>query len=473
MRIVLGKSRGEKWCNMFLRERKKSNFYKTNILFILLLGGLILAGSYDAFFLHFAFIILALRIVFSDISNSICWSVFLISNLKMFNGLNASFLVNILMVLPLAVLFIRKFHSKNIGLAISLASVLFFVEMLHILWNNTLNQFPSLFSWTLGFCILFEVLIEDDITLNKEELFDALSLGILFSAIIPLSLNVSYAKDIVNDVINGERFAGLSGEPNYFSLYIVVCISCFFNLGSFSLRRCLSTVLIVLIGFLTASKMEFILILFLGINMLFLGIFSIKKEQRKYIKILIGLTLVCCIVFRAQIPVFISNFVRRLGGQNAGLNRLTTGRANLWIYYLKVFFSDPEVLLFGKGFGYNRFLDEPTLKVAHNTYIDFLVSWGIIGTILFVCILCYAVKRFKKNNAIKVSYASTLPLLVFFATCFSLSCLSADMFSFIILVCVMQFSESKKRELLYGKSDASIGYCTNLQCGKNNSKMCC
>lgn len=458
---------------MFFRENKKTSFYNTNIFFILLLGGLILAGSFSTFFLYVAFVVLALKIVFSDTSSSICWSVFLISNLKMFNGINVSFLVNILIVLPLIVLFIRNFCSKSIGLSIGFAFFLFFVEMTHILWNDTINQMPSLLSWTFGFCILFEALMDANITLNKEDIFDALSLGILFSAIIALLLNVSYAKDIVNRVINGERFAGLSGEPNYFSLYIVVCISCFFNLESFNLKRCFATVLIMLIGFLTASKMEFILILFLGVNMLFLGFFSIKKKQRKYIMILIGLILVCCIVFRAQIPAFISNFIRRLGGQNAELDRLTTGRANLWIYYLNVFFSDPVVLLFGKGFGYNKFLEEPTLKVAHNTYIDFLVSWGIIGTILFCCILCYVINRFKKNNEIKVSYVSILPLFVFFATCFSLSCLSADMFSFIILVCVMQFSGNKKKRVSYGKSDASIGCSTNLQCGKNNSTMCC
>jgi len=364
-------------------------------------------------------------------------------------------------------LVIKNFNSKSIGRAISFAFCLFFVEMVHILWNDSINQLPSLFSWAFGFCILFEVLTESNITLNKEDLFDALSLGILFSAIIALLMNVSYSKDIVNNVINGERFVGLSGEPNYFSLYIVVCISCFFNLEIFNLRRCFATILIVLIGFLTASKMEFILIVFLGVNMLFLGFFSIKKVQRKYVLILIGLVLGCCLVFRSQISVFFSNFIRRLGGENAGLNSLTTGRAKLWIYYLKVFFSEPTVFLFGRGFSYNKFLEEPSLKVAHNTYIDFLVSWGIIGTILFICILCYVINQFKKNNVIKVSYTSILPLLIFLATCFSLSCLSADMFSFIILVCVMQFSKNKKERLSYGKSKGFIDYSTNLQCREN------
>lgn len=147
---------------MFFRENKKVSFYYVNRLFILLLGGLILAGSYSALFLYLAFIVLALKIIFSNVSNSICWSIFLISNLKMFNGINISFLVNILMVLPLLMLVIKNFNSKSIGRAISFAFCLFFVEMVHILWNDSINQLPSLFSWAFGFCILFEVLTESN-----------------------------------------------------------------------------------------------------------------------------------------------------------------------------------------------------------------------------------------------------------------------------------------------------------------------
>ena len=69
-----------------------------------------------------------------------------------------------------------------------------------------------------------------------------------------------------------------------------------------------------------------------------------------------------------------------------GLDKYTSGRTIILRYGLKLFLQSP---IYGHGresfrplmqkFGYNR--------VAHNTYLTYMVELGIIGLILFLCIL--------------------------------------------------------------------------------------
>ena len=97
-------------------------------------------------------------------------------------------------------------------------------------------------------------------------------------------------------------------------------------------------------------------------------------------------------------------------------NDLTTGRVDLWKMYIEYIFSDIRCFLVGRGFN-----AAALRKAAHNTYIDFIYRFGIIGTACWVVYFfkCKAVVSALNGN--KRSFNMTPLLLgvgVFFLSAF-------------------------------------------------------
>ena len=107
--------------------------------------------------------------------------------------------------------------------------------------------------------------------------------------------------------------------------------------------------------------------------------------------------------------------------------------------YLNILFDDPMTLLFGKGFDYYKHLPAITSQQSHNTYLDIILSWGIVGTVVFLLILYTWVKKYKqKIHDVNFSFSSKLPVFILMLSFFSLSFFSAGMFFFVVSFCLIQ-----------------------------------
>ncbi len=172
---------------------------------------------------------------------------------------------------------------------------------------------------------------------------------------------------------------------------------------------------------------------------------SIKAKNSKLMLELVwyvlALGLVCLIEWQ-----FVDALFNRLTGtqegwwnQDAGSNavdNLTTGRATLWIGYLKAIFTTPRILLFGAG------MKAPYISqgAAHSTPIAYLYRIGLIEVLILVAIfIVNAIPYIKK----------------------------AKLFNFVPLVLITMFycsvgSPSSKHMLIYIVSFMTLCY-TGLQ----------
>ena len=131
---------------------------------------------------------------------------------------------------------------------------------------------------------------------------------------------------------------------------------------------------------------------------------------------------------------------------------LFTGREYIQEFYIKALYDDPITLLFGRSTSYANVLNigydisNPFYYniVAHNTYLDIILSWGIFGMIIYIIDIYQMFCIFKKNFYPAKKYTLLLAFLIGLCL-FSLSYLMLDFFAILILYVII-FSLSKEKE---------------------------
>ena len=411
------------------------------IVFALVVAGNTLSSS--AILLAAAAFV-AFCIVRSDIPNAFYWALFLIPNIRMLDGIGITFIANALMALPLIVYFIRTGATKIYEVALIGGVSLCIMELIHDMVLCNLSNLISILAWTINVVLCILVTVDSSVKISKDDVFSALSTGIIMSSAMYLASGLTTLSQIITYLDYGERFTAFADDPNYFSLYICLTIACILSVNGRSLYKFGVLLLLVAIGFLTASKMCIILMV-IEFILIFIQVFNnsiaSRKNRRFILFASIGL-IITLFIFRDYVEIFMQNFLRRLGqenGQKINFEIMTTGRTEIFKDYLKILFNNPVCLLLGYGFNYHLFLGQAEGKGAHNTYLDLPLSWGILGTALFILITYYWVKTYKKTRKIKKSaFINRIPLIILLLNFFDLSCLSASMFPFVISIAIIQ-----------------------------------
>jgi hypothetical protein len=167
--------------------------------------------------------------------------------------------------------------------------------------------------------------------------------------------------------------------------------------------------LIVAFGVQTVSK-SFLLLL-VALCLLFMISLLQNKKHKEFVIVFGCLAVLVFFVATNQIGVF-DNLINRIGESfNAG--DLTTNRANIWNRYMDYFKENPLSLWFGKGVGASVLG-----VVPHNTYIDFLYFYGILGTSIFIFVFGLSLGSLRKN---KKSIVNFIPLVCVLVNFFFLS----------------------------------------------------
>lgn len=422
----------------FVLLQQSKSFFGKNIVYIVVLCFLCKLGINNKTALTLAIVDIVIAMTFSSIEHKFCWSLFLVPNIRLFDCMGTESIVNVLFVIPL-VFYVFRINKKMTIFPMMGALSLFLLEILHRLSAGAV--FWDLIGWILAFLWCAYATLDENIHVDKNDATYALVAGIIFSGVIFLINNPNMANGLVLKVLAGHRFEAYANDPNYFSTYICLAFSALVIKKRVRIIDYFLMLILLLFALLTTSKMCIILII-VDIIYFVAGTF---KDSSKLLKNVITIFVFCLIVYlmRDFIRIFLEKLIDRAGGNRVTIDTLTSNRFSIVTDYLKILSNDVFTFLFGRGFSYNDVLKTTETYLAHNTYLDIVLSWGIIGAFAFSYVMHVWYEKYRERlKKEKISYQNKLPLITLLLSFFSLSSFNAGMFYFIIAYSMIQMRYS-------------------------------
>lgn len=209
------------------------------------------------------------------------------------------------------------------------------------------------------------------------------ALGFLkpFSPYLLDLLSEDFAEGMSIDYI--VRFSGLSYDPNFYTIGVVISIMLLlFNKYQKNWINLALCVVYICLGAVTFSKSYILSLAFISL------LYLIDGKTGLTTKILL-FALLGGVVSASYFDEIVYVFKERFSG-TSDFNELTTGRGDLWRLYWGHIGDTFETLFFGHGFSGLQ-----GHKAAHNTYLEILFNFGIVG---FIIDVLYVKKCFKFIN---------------------------------------------------------------------------
>ena len=237
------------------------------------------------------------------------------------------------------------------------------------------------------------------------------------------------------------RFFGLAYDSNFYALSNFIVIAyLLFAFEKISIPRCILILFFIISGVQTISKSYLIVVSILIILYVIKNIFSWKHLIVFTLTIIISISIFSVVSDKMgynAIELTLSRFVP--GGS---FSDNTTGRTEIWKDYIELFnTSGIKNLLF--GFGFNA---KVTSHAAHNTFIEFVFHYGIIGLLLWMIYFIHCGKIFRINTK-NFENKSFIVLLSLIVGIFFLSAYTYESFWFGIVISLMTFDVKNKKRL--------------------------
>ena len=208
------------------------------------------------------------------------------------------------------------------------------------------------------------------------------------------------------------RFSALYGDPNYYVVNLIIAISLLALLYS---KRMISGVhslilSLILVFFVSQSGSKSGLFMLIVPIAIYLYIFILQKKYHMVV-LFSGLAFWSITAIFSGKTSFFAVVLERLSSDIG----FTSGRTGVWKEYIAFLSEHLEYLFFGKS------IANYTLAgiAAHNTYLDLLFEFGIIGSLLFF-ILLISIQR-RKQIAFKKNLVNYSVIVVIFVMYFFLS----------------------------------------------------
>jgi len=248
-------------------------------------------------------------------------------------------------------------NFSNVFIAVKAS---FLIILLLLVFKNNVNNA----SWYFNLVLLF-------------------ALGSMLTGIIGLFTADNFVLGLYNRFSGGDY-----NNANIFGSMLSFSIANLFVIHLRSKQKNINTLalifVLVLFGFMTQSR-SFVLAVFFGI--VYLTFFSLIINK----KINLSILLVLLIGFGVGTFIYLypnSNISKlfyfaldRILNPKSG--DITASRFYIWTVYSEKLFSDIGSLFFGVGSSNPHFILGLS-QVAHNGLIELIVSWGIIGSTLFI-----------------------------------------------------------------------------------------
>lgn len=384
--------------------------------------------------------------IFATVGNVFC----LLCGLSMFEavfsiqGNNAWFIILLIFVVKIII------NNKMIIDAMSVCSCILLCCMEVVLdFNAGFGQIVVTVS-----CIVFVFLSFTNISKINAHIYDiiyALSVafwGVVYYVItkeggigryISSFMSASYAYRFGHAY--GETVGGAMAIPLYASM-IVSCIVTYFLLekGIRAKHKIFSIVTMsisLIVGAMTVSR-SFYLCLIL-VFFLFLLFRSKGRELSKFGIAFVILIVIAIVVF-TQADIVDKLFESLQLRMDAGVEKGTGGRTDIWKSCIAYLLDNPIRLLFGSGATNYKLIGEARNEMfsagAHNLILDLLMSWGILGFVTLMAVFGSALKRIIESKAVFDKHA-LIPLftyLIFSMT--ALRCCSMKTWVFLLIAYV-------------------------------------
>lgn len=357
----------------------------------------------NPFAVLFAFLItLAYVIIEKQTINVFCLLFALISFNYIFKISPSSFsLFSLLELLTLLVVFLKNNYFKTIDSVIvflSFALVLFiiFVDAFHSHFNlnEYIRQFVNIF-------VLYCVLRNTGNDLNTTKIIKYFAVGIIVSSLIGLNAaKLPLFYDYIRHVgLNAEvetRFSGMTGDPNYYSVSVIICLvglMYLFVKKKIGLFFWISFVALSYFGLLTLSKS--FLLTWSAVCFYFLILLISNKMYPAFWASIILLSL-SVLVLLLQNNFYLTTIFNRLSDAS-NVDDLTSGRTHLWSTYLNAVFKDAHFI-----FGYGITAPDVNSRDVHNFFIELIYYLGFVGAFFYFSVYFYIFISFKKVRHSKI-----------------------------------------------------------------------
>ena len=189
----------------------------------------------------------------------------------------------------------------------------------------------------------------------------------------------------VHNYLTITRMCGFYGDPNYYCAQITAALSGCLVLLVREKKRSHLIVLGILTfgllycGFLSGSK-SFLLVTVTMVLLWFIKLMRAKGKLGRKIVLIIISALTITYVLTSQLFAGLLEVVLTRLSWSTNASEFTTGRTDLWLSYLQEMGSDMQLLLFGRGCSDIK-VDG---RAAHNTLIQIVYQFGVVGTPVLV-----------------------------------------------------------------------------------------
>ena len=336
-------------------------------------------------------------------------------------------------------------YHKN-GLIFTFCLIAF--ELMHIIYNPVMVSTQTI-RWLILFVFVALLIFDRNKYINFTQVRYSLLLGLLFSTGYGLLVDYFHPEILVNgNVIS--RFSGGAGDPNNYGLFCLLLIFFYLPVApKIKMTKVNYFVLVMMLccGSLTVSR-SFFLVAALSLFMYFVLYFK-DALGSIFFRLLVVLSLIFMLVvvylLWGQSMEFNVDILTRFNGNN--LSELTGARSDILKEYIDLYFKAPfEYMLLGAGINgylgyYNYFFLQQGIfeEVVgpHNTFLEILVSFGLLGTGLIIGFVYSAFKaeqiRTQNYRVYKIAF---IPIIVFILYSFSLQNLG-KYGSFFILMAII------------------------------------
>lgn len=358
---------------------------------------LIIGRSLNNIFFYLFMIISPVIFIASKVEYCISYLLFLapFASILKLNINYISFYSIIFFILVIKMIIVYQNIEKNF----LFFSLLFF---LYCILFTGFNQIATIITMFFGILLLYYVKKEKICTTT---MISAYILGICLSSFLALLAsfsdflpNLSKFIDNVTIKISGRlviRFCGLGGNPNYYSLTIILALSAIvilMNNNGFKLYYAILFVILSIFGFLTLSK-SFLLSYLLLIVLSFFLLIKNRKKQ-KFIMLIAAIFGICLIYYFTS--DYINDILFRFESADT-LDKVSTGRLSIWKTYIIEIFNNLKTMFLGNGL--NSIISSIALG-SHNTYIQSIFYLGFIGTTIFLISLHFCIGKISFKNGL-------------------------------------------------------------------------
>jgi len=284
-----------------------------------------------------------------------------------------------LLPLGLALLDIKRWKLR-ISPTFTAQLLFWLLAVVSVLYSvNTDKSFSSIMPLTLNLALVFCLGILEGYNARELQLMQR---AMLAGSWITIAMMLLFS-DVSADGRLTLLLGGKTQDQNYINGYFLYAFSwhCSQLLLHRKKRHFLPAFFILCIVLLTGSRgalIAFLLVIFVHICLFFAN-FRHKVRNILLAAIFMVLLLVLFDMVLAQMPKAVAqryswDYIAEKG---------TTGRTRIWRFFLEHYFGDSMGrMLFGHGYGTSMLVNTMDGKVAHNLYLDNLITLGIPGLLL-------------------------------------------------------------------------------------------